>query len=105
MKRPASVEQYVDLVDQAIFEIQELRLSAEYDAEYMGGVMAFVGDLEAGVKAVRQSMRDGGYVFSDQDLPFMELVRHQDERLLPFKQLLRVVNETHRQGLAVEDED
>lgn len=105
MKRPSSVEQYLDLVDQAIFESEELRFSAEYDAEYMGGVMAFIGELESGVKAMRQSMQEGNYVFSDQDLPFMELVRHQNERLLPFKELLRIINETHRQGLAVGDED
>jgi len=37
MTRPTSQEAYVDLVQQAVIEAEELRSSIEYDEEYMGG--------------------------------------------------------------------
>lgn len=49
-------------------------------------------------------MADGSYRFGDADLPFMKIVAHQDEMLSPIKPLLRVLNETHRHGLDI-DED
>lgn len=101
--RPRTPEEYADLVEQALFEIEELRASAEYDMEEMGQALAFLDELEAGVRALLESMRDGSYRFADEDLPFMAVVEHVHESILPFKQLLRVINETHRAGLAVDD--
>ena len=44
--RPKTPEEYVDLVDQALFEIEDLRLSAEYDMDSMGGATEFLEQLE-----------------------------------------------------------
>lgn len=33
--RPKTAEEYVELIDQALFEIDDLRAAAEYDAESM----------------------------------------------------------------------
>jgi len=102
--RPKTPEQYVDLVDQALFEIEELRLSAEYDMESMGAATEFLGELEQDVRRLRASMADGSYCFGREDLPFVRVVAHQDERILPFKRLLLKINETHINGLET-DED
>jgi hypothetical protein len=102
--RPKTPEQYVDLVDQALFEIEDLRLAAEYDMESMGAATEFLGELENDVRALRDSMADGTYRFGKEDLPYVKVVEHQDERILPFKQLLLKINETHTKGLEV-DED
>ena len=102
--RPKTPEQYVDLVDQALFEIEDLRLAAEYDMESMGAATEFLGELENDIRALRDSMADGTYRFGKDDLPFVKVVEHQDERILPFKQLLLKINETHTNGLEV-DED
>jgi hypothetical protein len=101
--RPKTPEQYVDLVDQALFEIEDLRLAAEYDMDSMGAATEFLGELEADVRKLRQSMADGSYRFGKDDLPFVRVVEHQDERILPFKQLLLKINETHIRGLDVDD--
>ncbi len=98
-RRPASFEQYLDLVDQALFEIDELQRSAEYDEESMGETLFFVADLGESVRALRNSMEDGGYEHADEDLPFMSLVESQELEVLPFKYLLRIINTTHRNGL------
>ncbi|HFD78803.1 MAG TPA: general secretion pathway protein GspF [Gammaproteobacteria bacterium] len=104
--RPKTAEEYVDLVDQALFEIEELRLAAEYDMESMGAATEFLSDLQRDVQKLRDSMADGSYRFGKEDLPYVKVVEHQDERILPFKQLLLKINETHIEGLDVEgDED
>ena len=102
--RPTTAEEYVDLVDQLLFELEELRIAAEYDMESLGAAMGFVDDLERDIKELRASMADGSYRFGKHDLGFMKLVEAQSDEMLPFKQLFRVINKTHKEGLAV-DED
>jgi hypothetical protein len=101
--RAKTVEEYVDLVDQALFEIEELRMAAEYDMDSMGASLKFVDKLERQVRELRASMGDGSYHFADRDLPFMDLVEDTSDDHLPFKYLLRMINETHRKGLDVGD--
>ena len=48
-------------------------------------------------------MRDGSYEFADKDLPFMEIVRQHGVFTLPFRDLLNLINETHRKGLQVDE--
>ncbi len=106
MERAKTVEQYVRLVDEALDELIDIRMSAEYDMDSMGPALNFVFNLEQQVRELRQSMADGSYVFGDEPLQFMELVKNTDERLLPFKHLFMMINATHMQGLDVdEDED
>lgn len=102
--KPKTAEEYIYLVDQAICEIEELRSAAEYDIESMGAAIPFLDTLEKQVKDVYESMKNGTYHFKNEDLPFMDLVNKQDDRVLPFKYMLRVINDTHRNGLDV-DED
>jgi hypothetical protein len=101
--RPKTPEEYVDLVDQAIFEIEDLRMAAEYDTDSMGAATEFLDELERDVRRLRESMADGSYRFGKQDLGFVKVVKHQDERILPFKQLLLKINETHINGLDVDE--
>ena len=104
MIRAKTVEEYVRLVNEALFETEELRIAAEYDMESMGNTAQFVDELEAGLRELRKRMEEGTYAFENRDLPFMELVNKQDDRYLPFKHLLKVINDTHRHGLDVGDE-
>ena len=57
-QRPASFDQYLDLVDQALFEIDELHRSAEYDEGSLGESLFFVADLERTMHALS---RDAGW--------------------------------------------
>lgn len=98
-----SVEEYVDLVDQAIYETEELRMASEYDMDSMGATAGFVDDLERSLRDLRQSMVEGHYQFENKDLPFMDIVENVSEHFLPFKFMLRRINDTHRFGLDVED--
>ncbi len=97
--RAKTVAQYVDLVDQAIFETEELHMASEYDMESPGSSRKFADKLEKQLRVLRNSMADGSYAFANRDLPFMEIVHGQPDAFLPFKYLLRMINETHRKGL------
>ena len=103
--RPKTAEEYVSLIENALFEIEDLRAAAEYDEDSMGGALKFLDELEAQVRSIRDRMAAGSYRFEDRDLPFMKLVQQVDDRLLPFKQLLVIINATHRKGLNVEEDE
>ncbi|HQU15542.1 MAG: hypothetical protein B7Z66_00660 [Chromatiales bacterium 21-64-14] len=104
MQRPRTAKEYFELVDQTLFEIEELRWSAEYDAEDLGGALKFLDPLEAEVRKLRAQMLDGTYHFGNADLQFMEIVAQQNTALLPFKSLLQSINQTHKHGLLVDEE-
>lgn len=99
--RARSTEEYVNLIEQAIDETWDLRQSIEYDEDYMADARAFIDALDAQLKALYQSMKDGSYQFATGDLPFVEIMEAQHEALLPFKFLLKRINETHMKGLEV----
>ena len=100
--RPKTPEEYVDLVDQALFEIEDLRLAAEYDIDSMGAATEFLDQLQRDVSKLRESMADGSYLFGKENLPYVKVVERQDESVLPFKLLLLKINETHIKGLDAE---
>jgi hypothetical protein len=104
IKRPSTPEAYVDLVKQAMFEVEELRAAIEYDSEGMQDSIGFVDDLQRAIKQVYDSMVDGSYTFQDKDLPFMEIVRQHGVFSLPFRDLLNLINDTHRKGLEVAED-
>ena len=98
-KRPATMEDYLELVNQALFEVEELRMSAEYDDEGMANMSGFIDVLEKPLVELRKALEDGSYNFADEDLDFMGLIDAQRLEVLPFRGLSRMINETHRKGL------
>jgi hypothetical protein len=101
VRPPETMEEYQDLVEQALIEVEDLRRSAEYDeGEEWGEVFGFLDPLETELRKVQQSMLNGTYEFRDEDLPFMRAVSRVDPFMLPFKSLLETINLTHRRGLA-----
>jgi len=102
LRRAKSVDEYVEWVRQAVFEVGDLRDCLEYELEDLNRFPAFLDPLEEGVKGIFQAMQDGTYVFGREDLPFMDLSERYSEEI-PFHTLLKQINETHRRGLEVGD--
>jgi hypothetical protein len=102
MDRPKTLEAYIELVNRAMIDAEELRRAIEYDEEYMGGAMGIAETLENNIKSLYASLIGGSYQHADEDLDFMEIVNTAPEVWLPFKPLLRLINQTHRQGLESE---
>lgn len=104
LRRAKSVDEYVEWVKNAVFEVDDLRDCLEFESEDMNRFPAFLDPLDEGIKAIHQSMVDGSYSFGREDLPFMDLAaKHANE--IPFHTLLKQINETHRHGLDLDGED
>lgn len=100
-KRPGTPEEYVEMIRTALFEVEDLRAAIEYDNEGMSDSLVFIDELEHHIKALYKSLEDGTYEFEDKDLSYMQLVREHGLFSLPFRDLLTIINDTHRNGLQV----
>lgn len=102
MNKVSTIEEYIDLVREAIEEVEDLRSSIEYDEEFMSDAFVFIDQLEAGIRRLYKSLVDGSHEFSKEDLPFMVIVRDSDDNVLPFRKLLILINEIHKEGFSVQ---
>lgn len=103
MRRARTVDEYIALIKDAVYEVDEMRASIEYDEEGMGEGSKFIDELESNLKEIYNSMLSGDYCWRTGDLKYMELIRHMDEGVLPFRSLLIQINETHKKGLKTEE--
>jgi hypothetical protein len=99
--RAHSTEEYIDMVKQAIDEVFDLRQAIEFDEEFISDGRSLVDDLEKQLKALYESMKDGSYKFATGDLPYVAMLERHRESLIPFKYLLKRINETHNKGLEI----
>ena len=97
--RAHTTEEYVDMINQAIDETFDLRQAIEFDEEFMAEGRALVDELEACLKALYESMKDGSYQFATGDLAYIALMKNYHEEMVPFRYLLKRINETHMKGL------
>ena len=103
LPRAKTVDQYVDWIQQAVFEIGDLKDCLLYEVETLTSFPAFIEPIETGINKVFQDMKDGTYHFGREDFTFMETaLAHAEE--IPFLTLIKQINETHRKGLDI-DED
>lgn len=102
MKGPTTWDEYLDLVHQAVYEVDELRacMMEEEDMDDTAMYNQYVGQLDVQLRELYDAMISGRYQFpADGDLPYMPLVQKYG-RFMPFRSLLELINRTHRNGLA-----
>ncbi len=103
LPRARTVDEYVNWVQQAIFEIGDLKDCLLYEVEHLASFPAFIEPVETGLNKIFQDMKEGTYHFDREDFPFFEIaLRHADD--IPFLTLLKQINETHRKGLDIDEE-
>lgn len=100
-ERASTAAEYVELVDQVIFDLEELMASTAYDIDEIDNSPSYLGLLLKELRVLRASMADGSYLFGREDLPFMRLVKRSNEKTLPFIRLFYRINQTHKQGLDI----
>lgn len=102
LRRAKTVDEYVEWVRSALFEVADLRECLMFEIEDMSRFPAFLEPLEDSIRQLYDQMREGNYRFGREDLAFMEISHlYGDE--IPFNTLLKQINETHRKGLEVEE--
>lgn len=102
--RARSTEEYVDMVKQAIDETFDLRQAVEFDEEFMAEARPLIDELEKVLKDMYEAMKNGSYQFATGDLPYMALMKGYHESVVPFRYLLKRINETHNKGLEINNE-
>ncbi len=99
--RPATAAQYVDLVKQAIFELEDIVEALGFDFDEIDELPGYLSVLLRELRAMRSAMADGSYRFDRHDLPMMRIVKQHTEKELPCIRLLYRINETHKLGLDI----
>ncbi len=98
---PATPEEYVALVKQAIDELEDIVEAVGFDIEEIDGSPMYVDVLLKELRAMRAAMADGSYQFGRHDLPMMRIVKQYTEKELPCIRLFYRINQTHREGLGI----
>lgn len=99
MKKAHNLNELIDLVHEAVYEVDELRACLEHDDDEASAYTPFLDDLDRMLRDLHESMASGTYagVGKGEDLAFMPLFKKY-ERNIPFRELLRTINATHREG-------
>lgn len=102
MYMPTSVDEYLDLIDQAIFEVEDVLMCAadEGDEDWeFSDLLPMYQQLVGELKRLHGDVHERRHVYaSGTDLPFMAIVRRHQERI-PFSSLFEALNRTHLAGI------
>ncbi len=102
MYTPKNTDEYLDLLDQAIYDAEELLMCAgdegeAYDYDF-SEIVPVIEQLVRELKKLHAEVKAGTHAFAnDTDLAFMPLVRHYGSRI-PFRTLLEALNTAHKAG-------
>lgn len=102
--RARTAEEYVDLVKQVIFELEDMQAASAWDIDELASENTLVNVLLEEMRELHASMQKGEYLFGRQELPFMRLLKGVSNNDLPFLRLFYMINRTHTQGLDVPEE-
>jgi hypothetical protein len=99
MKKAHNLEELIDLVHEAVYEVDELRACLEHDDDEASTYAPFLDSLDKMLRELHETMASGQYagVGQGDDLAYMPLFK-KHERDIPFRELLRIINATHREG-------
>lgn len=99
---PTSVDEYLDLIDQAIFEVEDVLMCAadEGDEDWeFSDLLPMYQQIVADLKRLHEAVHARRHVYANgTDLPFMAIVRRHQERI-PFNSLFEALNRTHLAGI------
>ncbi len=102
--RARSKEELINLVEQAIDEIFDLRAAIEYDEEFMGGAALIVDPVNHGLTRLLAAIKSGQYQAGQGDyLDFLHILKNTDQRAIPVWPLLKLILDTHTEGYQQEE--
>jgi hypothetical protein len=97
--RARNADELLEIINQALDEVEDLRAAIEYDEEYKGESSIIIKPVSAGLVRLLSAVNDNSYKPGEGDwLDFVENLRDIDHRAVPFWPLLKQVIETHEIG-------
>ena len=102
MMTPHTQDEYLDLIDQTIFEIEDVLMCAEDEGDpedsAFSDVLPVYEKLSSDLKKLHADILQGRLAIGQgEDLPFMPLVSAWKERI-PFLDLFAALNYTYKTG-------
>jgi len=98
MRRPGTIAEYINLIEQAIFELEELRACDQWNHEDDEGELDFIDNLQNKLHILSEQLKTDQNFSPGNNLPWMNLVR-ANIRHIPFANLFDLINQTYRLGL------
>lgn len=101
MRVPATPDEFVALVDEAIFEIGELLACAEDEGEEpeFGGRVAEYREIAGALRRLKSTITSGTYEYGNEsDLEFMAVAR-PIKGVIPCYSVLEALNLAHKRGI------
>jgi len=97
--RARDKQEFIDLINQALDEVEDLRAAIEYDEEFMGNAAMIVEPISSGLGKLLAAVKSGEYLMGQGDwLDFLNALRNTDHQVVPFWPLLKLILETHQRG-------
>jgi len=101
--KPVNIDEYLDLLDQAIYEADEIIACADdedsIDAMDLTQLLPIYEALAKELRKLHQAIKNGEHEFaSGKNLSYMPLVDAWKPRI-PFADILGILNDTHMRGL------
>ena len=99
--RASDAQEMLEMINQALDAVEDLRADIEYDDAYTGESSILVEPVSRGLSRVLGAIRDESYRPGSGDwFDFIEPFRDMDHRAVPFWPLLKPIIDTHEQGYA-----
>jgi hypothetical protein len=102
--RARDKQEFIDLINQTLDEIEDLRAAIEYDEEFMGNAAMIVEPISIGLGKLLAAVKSNEYLMGQGDwLDFLNALQNTDHLAVPFWPLLKLILETHQQGYQERD--
>ncbi len=97
MPRARSLDEYKEMLKEALYEIQEVKATAEFD-DYMNDAVMIAESMKPELEAILKSVEEGTNQFGN-GLSFMQNMKKIPTEIVPFKSLLLRIDDTQKNGL------
>ena len=98
-ERARNRDELIELINQALDAVEDLRAAIEYDEDYVDDNSLIVEPLSRGLFDALIAIRNDEYQPGQGDcFDFLDNIRDMDHRAVPFWPLLRRIIETHEHG-------
>ncbi len=92
-------DEFIDLIDQVLDDVEDLRAAIEYDEEFMGNTAMLVEPISVELGRLRAAVKSGEYQLGqDGWLDFVTALQNADHHTIPFWPLLKLILKTHQRG-------
>jgi hypothetical protein len=103
--RASNLDELVEIINQALDEVEDLRAAIEYDEEFRGESSIIVEPVSAGLSQLLSAINDDSYQIGEGDwMDFLEPLRDLDHRAVPFWPLVKLILDTHENGYQPPDD-